>query len=228
MATTPDSDVSLDFISGAAEVLAEFMRGLDPVLITEDLLKLCDRLGRETARYIAQDLLSGQLVEWRTGRLAMSMEGSASLEGGVPTLRVGVFRGDALAYAGVIDQGTRPFNPNSPYDTIRPKTARALAIPVGESLTSAGVPRYPGGPRTFPGGLKLIPFKNRNDKVIGGLFSPASLSSKTGTSLADVKAAYLLVTAVDIRPRFYLQTGLMKMLPRILSEISSYFTTRYE
>lgn len=35
-------------------------------------------------------------------------------------------------------------------DTVRPKTAKALAIPMGEALTAGGVPRFTG-PRAVPG-----------------------------------------------------------------------------
>lgn len=183
---------------------------LEGKYIYQQMQKIFSKISRDVAKYIVDNLLNGQLVHRRTGTLAGAMRGRAEIINGIPSLRVGVFRGPALAYAGVIDQGTKRYNPDSPYDTIRPKTAKALKVPVGEGVPSDD--------------LVFIKFKQPKNFVIGALYERHSLQNRgRQASLQDVKAAYLLMSQVDIRPRFYLKTGIMQALPQILAGVSEAF-----
>lgn len=167
--------------------------------------------------------LSGQALARRTGQLARSVEGRVDDRAGrLPGMRVGVFKGPATAYAAVQEFGTKGRNPASPIPTITPVTAKALAIPVGDSLTGAGVAKF-DGPRSDPRDLVFIPFK-RNQIVIGALFERnrirrAQARSRGDFSLRDVQAAYLLMTEVDIEPTFWLTRGLNEYFPIYLEAL---------
>jgi len=90
---------------------------------------------------VASDYLTGQSLKRRSGQLARSVQGwlAAPLDGVV---------------------GVRPNSTVDKYKwllgdeekTITPKQAKFLTIPVGEGLTSSGVPRY-SSPRQVPEGF---------------------------------------------------------------------------
>ena len=185
-----------------------------------------DRFFDQTALWLAGQItktsLSGQKLKRRTGQLAASVTGRSIREKGVPGFKVGVFRGPALRYAGVMEYGTRGFNPRSPYPTIKPKRAKALAMPVGDAVTPAGVHKYLG-PRQYAkqkAELTFVPF-DRGSGAIGGLYTDDELI-KGGTNFSNAKAAYLLLAKTDIKPRWYLRQGVRSRLPAIVKRLSKY------
>ncbi|MEE8164383.1 MAG: hypothetical protein V3T64_02335 [Myxococcota bacterium] len=196
------------------------------------LLEFLEREAQLLAGFIVKNFLSGQVLARRTGELARSIVGKAErFEGGLPGIRVGVFRGPALVYAGVQEFGTRGLEPDSPFDTIRPVKAKALAFPPEGSpaLTGAGVNRFPS-PLDFPEKLRFIPF--RKGVVVGGLFREADLRG-TGAdtdrdsfaerpSLANLQAVYLLITQLDLPAREYLKRGAQEFLPQIASDLAEF------
>ncbi|HOT73739.1 MAG TPA: hypothetical protein PLX18_11360 [Anaerohalosphaeraceae bacterium] len=99
------------------------------------------RAAEETASYIADQYLSGRALNRRTGNLARSLAGwmIADLEA---VIGVRPFSG-VDAYAWLLTDEVK---------TIRPRTARLLAVPIGENLTAAGVPRF-RSPRDVPNGF---------------------------------------------------------------------------
>jgi len=184
-----------------------FRWGQDAVY--ERIVGFFDRQSSIIAGRISKSFLSGDPVRRRTGNLARSIIGRGELVGGLPALRVGVFRGPALRYAGVVEYGTRGKNPQSPYPTIVPKKAKALAIPAedGPAVTAAGVHRY-DGPRSFPGELHFVPVLR--GRVIGLLQTD------------DDETAYLLLRSVDIAPRFYLRDGFLESLPELTTKMADF------
>ncbi len=90
---------------------------------------------------VVKDYLSGQSLKRRTGQLARAVDGwmAGPLEG-----VVGVREGAAVdKYKWLLGDESK---------TITPKKSKFLAIPIGEGLTGAGVPRY-ASPRQVPGGF---------------------------------------------------------------------------
>lgn len=172
------------------------------------------------AGHVSRTMLSGQRLKRRTGSLARSITGTGLRVDGVPAMRVGIFRGPALKYAGVQEFGTKGKNPESPYPTIRPKKGKALAMPLEPALTPAGVERY-GGPRNFPGGLHFIPFRN-SGVAIGALYSPAEYTIAKSFGLREAKAAYLLLKKIDIPPHWYLRDGFRNYLPLFKKALEAY------
>jgi len=171
----------------------------------------------------------------RTGSLARSIEGRALQIEGAPAIQVGVLRGPAVRYAGIQEFGTKPFNPDSPFPTIKPRNAKALAQPVGEALTSAGVARYPS-PRAFPEPLKFIRFgrpRGRN-KVIGILVKEveyqrareAAIAEGSDVSLGQIDALYILMLQLDIRPGLFITDGLQSHFPKLLEAIADVMVER--
>jgi len=205
-----------------------FLKGLEEgsqrAKVFSSLVRVMGRRGLFIAGNISKNLLSGQRLARRTGSLARSITAEAELIGGLPGVRVGVFRGPALQYAGVQEFGTQGKNPESPIPTIKPKQAKALAMPVGEALTPAGVPRYQS-PRQFPESLRFVPFRSRN--VIGALYpeseieaaEKAARASGGKVSLENAEAAYLLLRELDLEPKEFLQDGMLNGLPALASDV---------
>jgi hypothetical protein len=216
--------VDIQLTKEGMEALEQLKKMLVPDEIKLAILKFFDRFAPRIAGYITSHLLSGTPVHRRTGNLARSITGRGVNVNGIPAVRVGIFRGPALKYAGPIDQGTKPYNPSSPYDTIRPVNAKSLAMPVNDSLTPAGVARYQG-PRQYPGTLKFIPFRSGGN-VIGGLFDARNLKSARDEhghlDFYKARAAYLLLTKLDLKPTFFLRTGMLAMLPNLAEALSRF------
>lgn len=169
---------------------------------------------------IADTMLSGQRLNRQTGTLAKSLTGTGLRVDGVPALRMGIFRGPALKYAGIQNLGTKKYNPASPYDTIRPKKGKALAIPLDPVKTGTGLDKY-GGPRGFPGELHFIPFR-KSGIAIGALYDDHEYDVAREFGLREAKAAYLLMTEVDIKPTFYLRDGFRNFLPILTKNLAAY------
>ncbi len=122
------------------------------------------------------------------GNLARSITGRGELIDGIPACRVGILSGAALQYAGVQEFGTKGKDPSSPYPTIKPKNAKTLAMPVEDSLTTSGVPRYEG-PKQDPRDLKFELIARGN--LVGRLVvdTAAKHVSKARVALANSVAA---------------------------------------
>ena len=196
----------------------------------ENLYKLLDpfmtRQALRAAGVITKSQLSGQLLKRRTGALARSMTGIGLRDRGVPALKVGLFRGPALKYAAVLDEGT--VGKGGTHPTIVPRAGKALAFPVDDALTPAGVDRY-GGPRHYPGELKFIPFR-RSGIAVGALYDAVSLKQEQDAAreqsrtaqLENVKKLYVLLSHLDLPPRQYLRKGFEEYLPEFASALATY------
>lgn len=192
----------------------ELYRDLDSVFAKQALI---------AAGYITKTKLSNNPIKRRTGSLARSVTGVATRVGGAPAMKVGVLRGPAVKYAHTLEEGTVGKGGTLP--TIVPKRAKALAMPVGDTLTPAGVDRF-GGPRRYPSALKFVPF-TRSGIAIGGLYDAEKLKAaqrrarRTGAefSLKDVGAVYLLLRKLDIKPYKFLSKGFTEYLPRLAAAI---------
>lgn len=207
--------------------------------VTFTLTKESEAYIRELQVRLGRDVLYGNLVEFfdrqanivagrtakraftvgdnplrrRTGTLGRSIIGRGELVGGLPAMRVGIFRGPALKYAGPLELGTKGKNPDSPYPTIKPKNAKALAVPLddGPAVTPAGVHRY-DSPRNFPTDLHFVPILR--GRVVGLLVTE------------DDEAAYLLLRAMDIAPRFYLREGMLESLPEVSEKLAKFLAAQ--
>lgn len=233
-------------------------RRLGSVGIRQALLPIFHIEAQRIAGVITQSLNAGKKGLYvRTGNLKRSIIGRGELIDGAPAMRVGVFSGPSLRYAGVQEHGTKGKNPLSPYPTIRPKRGKALAIPVGPALNASGVPRFvsarqyrsPRGGKIGADSLRFVPinrgrllgvlidpsydaaeelskrrdrFEARKKKspkafVVPGVlpenafgdnnFRPPEVADEDGT------IAYILMRAVDIRPKFFLRDGFTNELP---------------
>jgi len=158
---------------------------------------------------------SKKLMRTRSGALSQSIVGTAAMVDRQPAVRVGIFRGPALAYAGVQEHGT--VGKGGTYPTIRPKKAKSLAVPTqeGGALTPAGLPRY-RGPRSFPERLAYIPI--HKGKVVGLLVRERDLEAYE--DLRQINAVYILMRSVDIEPKHYLRKGMEDSIPRISKAIT--------
>lgn len=155
--------------------------------------------------FIARRYLSGQSLRRRTGTLARSVEGVYEVVNGLPRVRVGVFRGPARAYARIHEFG----------GVITPKRAKTLAVPVGpRAVTPAGVSKF-ASPRLYPGELQYIPINRGN---LAAILVDARDANKKAEG--RMKATYLLLRRVKIKPRPYLRPGIMEYLPELASEVN--------
>lgn len=191
--------------------LIERFESLEDTLKQELVNKIfaeADRLGQVLAGIVIRDSLSGNVLKRRTGTLARSVVGRAETINGFPAIRVGIFRGPALSYAGILETG----------GVIKPKNAKALAIPVGEAVTPAGVSRF-GGPRGYPGELQFVPFRN-SGVAVGKLVDPSK--AVEGQSVGDLEALYLLVRQVRIPETRWLSRPVRENLPLVARELAAF------
>lgn len=207
--------VSLELDQASKRGLAELRRRTTPAQFQTHLLRFFELESSRVAGSISQNFLAGKRLKIRTGTLAKSVVGRSARVKGSVGMRVGILDGPALRYAGPQEYGTKGFNPSSPYPTIKPTRAKALAIPINSALTKAGVAKYVS-PRDYPGGLFFI--AAHRGKVIGFLFPKGKKGGpkrQRGGGIAGLGAppAYLLVRSVDLKPKWYLRDGFRAELP---------------
>jgi len=128
------------------------------------------------ASNVVRNYLSGQALKARTGALRRAVDGwLASEHDGV----VGVRENSAVSkYAWLLTDEER---------TIVPKRSKFLAIPIGENLTGAGVPKF-SSPRQVPDGF----FINTGSKLLFGY-------RKGKTSRAKFRPLFVLVKSVLVQ-----------------------------
>lgn len=185
--------------------------------------------------------VESRLRNSRTGTLRRSITGSLSEYEGIPALEVGIFKGPALKYAGPQEYGTRSYNPSSPYKDIEPRSKKFLAIPVGDALTPAGVPRY-ASMRDFPQPLRVVMFKNVSRKrsadvvgllVVKELFDEFNDALGVGDDFDPDRPEYLNVVAIlatrtAISPGFFLSDGIQDYLPQLADNLAAFLADQME
>lgn len=196
---------TLELDSDSIKYLRKIRRDVGEAKFQELILKYFDRAATRAAGGVIRNYLSGQRLKRRSGSLARDVFGRGELIGGVPAIRLGVLKGPSRRYSAVQELGTKGKNPDSPFPTIRPKKAKALAVPVEDSpaVTAAGVPRY-DSPRQFPRKLTFVPLHRGN--LVGLLVERTKRQSIP---------LWLLLRSVDITPKFYLRDGMQDALPEI-------------
>jgi hypothetical protein len=145
---------------------------------------------------VASDYLSGQALKRRTGRLAAALDGwmEDDFEG-----VVGVQDNTAVSkYAWLLGDEQK---------TIVPKRAKFLAIPIGEGLTPAGVPRF-SSPRQIPGGF----FVKTKGRLLFGY--------KRGTR-GKFRPLFTLVKSVFVQGSGALYDGVMDSLDDITGQMEA-------
>lgn len=231
MATTPYLfRYNIGYSAATKQYVDKLRRILGFAKFRAQLLKFLDLEARAAAKFIAKNFLSGQRLDPVTGVMRKTIEGQAVVFRNVPGIKIGWFRGPAVRYAGVQEEGT--VGKGGKYPTIVPRKKQALSIPGPKVENAKGVDRY-GGPRHYPGKLVFIPFKKAAlaGQVIGGLFDARDLArarrigrrSTTRYSLRDIKLAYLLLRYVDIKPKHFLRDGLALFLPGFLNRLEEFF-----
>lgn len=197
-----------------------YLRGLlSRTELYQLLLKHFDRSAQITAGHVVRTKLSGDPLHRRTGSLARSIIGRGEMLSGVPGFRVGALRGPATRYAAVQELGTVGKGGELP--TIKPVRAKALAMPVNEALTRAGVARWPG-PRDAPVNLKFVPF--RRGISVGALYDEQDLERVDDgeATFEDIKPYYVLMAKADIRPKRFLRDGVRESLPRMAADLAAF------
>jgi hypothetical protein len=184
----------------------------------ERMVTFFDRQAQIVAGYTVKTKLSGAPLHRRTGALARSIIGRGEIIDGVPGFRVGVLRGPSIKYAAAQELGTVGKGGTLP--TIKPKTAKALAMPVNDALTPAGVARWPG-PRQSPLDLHFVPFRH-GTIAVGALYAAKDLKKirKKGGTLRDILPYYILLSKMDLKPTHFLRNGLLESLPLVTSNLA--------
>ena len=183
------------------------------------LTRAFNRQGLIIAGKIVRDYLSGQRLNRQTGALARSITHDVSEFRGLPSLRIGVFRGPALAYAAVQEFGTKSENPDSPISDIKPRNAKALAWPINAPGKS---------PRDLDG-LKFIPYR-RGKIAIGGLYDAEKLKALRDAdpenfSLQQIQPLFVLLRKLALKPKYFLRDGVQQALPGLSTEIAKSIKT---
>lgn len=214
------SEVRFELTKSSIETIDRITEFVSAERLYDAITQFFQKQSQIIASRISNNYLSGQRLNRRTGNLARSVTGVGLKVDGAPAIRVGIFRGPALKYAGIQEFGTRDKNPESPFDVITPKEAEALAIPVGDDvLTPTGVSRF--GPRDYPGDLRFIPFRS-SGVAVGALFNEEQYQVAREFGIREAMASYLLLTQVSIEPKYYLRDGFKSQLPYLIRELNTF------
>lgn len=182
------------------------------------IFKQAGRIGSQIAGRISREMLAGGRLKRLSGNLARSITASPAFsDGGKVTVRIGVFRGPARAYAGIQEVGTKKYNPNSPFGTIVPKKPGGyLKVPTdkGGAVTPTGLPRAVSGLRFARHVFKA----EVRGKVI---VARAALVGPDWKGRFGYIPPFLLLRKADLRPRYYLRDGLANNLEFAANEMFS-------
>lgn len=231
MATTPYLfRFNIGYSATTKKYVAALRAALGFAKFRAELMKFLNAEAKAAAKFIAKNFLSGQALNPVTGTMRRTIEGQGVVFRNVPGIKVGWFRGPAVRYARVQEEGTVGAGGSLP--TIRPTKKQALSVPGPKVENAKGEDKY-GGPRHYPGKLVFIPFRKAAlaGKVIGGLYDARDLArarrigrrSTTRYSLRDIKLAYLLLRYVDIKPKHFLRDGMALFLPGFLQRLEQFF-----
>lgn len=225
------TDVSIQLTPESKAALELAIKFFDKRQFLELFDEFFDKEGSKAAGHVAKTMLSGQRLKRRSGNLARSVFGASVRVEGLPALRIGILRTGAEAYAGIQEYGTKGFNPESPYDTIVPKRAKALAMPVNSALTPAGVSRF-GGPRKYPGDLRFMPFR-KSGVAVGALYDEEQIKALQAAGLKgtdlylQAEALYILLSKVDIPASYYLRDGFADYLPTFMKNLETFIGVKF-
>lgn len=141
-----------------------------PALVLSKFRTALDRTGQQVVNVMRVEPFAGGNLHTRTAALKRGFHHAVSSTADVLRLIVA----NSEKYARIQEKG----------GVVVPKKAKALAIPIGEALTGAGVPRYPGGPRSVPG-LFLLKRAGKNALLVrkdaGGGITPLFVLVKSVT-----------------------------------------------
>lgn len=172
----------------------------------DEVNKWLNRFLRGEVAFVRNFVRKNARIRDRSGRLRKGLTALQSTFRGIPSLLIGVFSGQAAAYAGTYNYGTSGLNPASPIKTIVPRTSSALAYapPGSPALDRNGEPAY-DSPRQFPDKLTKINF-GAGGRTIAGLYRTTDLrmAGKAHLSLSSLQAVYLLMRDVEIPPSNFL------------------------
>lgn len=177
-----------------------------------------EREAKDAANQAAQ--LAGSRLKKRSGRLARQIKGRVLVNGRRSVLEIGVFRGKAKRYAGIQDRGT--VGRGGDYPTIRPRRAKALAMPVGAALNKNGSARFTG-PRKDRVALTAIYFPNpSNANVIGALYSTRELAEHRKRRQPGLPhPRWLLLRSTDLKPRRFLTDAANRVFERAVPRVQA-------
>lgn len=208
--------ISLD--PESQQILDRLIQEWDPELL---LQKLADFMKGEGPKIVS--LIRKRSFKGRRGNSALSrsIRSMPLTVEGAPAVRVGVFEGPALVYAGPRELGTKRWNPESPYPTIiskRPQPA-ALAIPTeqGGALNASG-DQIVSGPRKQPQ-LRYVRVQHQGN-VVGLIVR--TRRTREAMALGSLNVVWILVSSVDLKPSFYLKRGMEEYLPILTMRLADF------
>ena len=174
---------------------------------------LGERIARAAARavidtaiairgYISEDLLSGEVLNVRTGSLRKSIDHEIVTDPDRITGEVVVREGPASKYAGIQEEG----------GTIVPKNAKALAVPLPAALTARGVLKGKYNAANLRE-LDLVLIKNKK--------SGKALLAEVVEGRRKNRLRYLFVLkpSVTIEGQHYMAKGFLLMESMLPSEL---------
>lgn len=219
----PEPFFEIRFSPAGNKAYESIRQRLKPAQIFDEFAAVFKQQAPKVADYIRRNKVSGQVLNQQSGDLARGIEGMMMRQGrGIPAIRVGVFRGRAVTYAGIQEEGTNDLNPKSPYPPITPKRANALAwAPDTSPAHGTGL-----GPREWGADLKFVPFRGGR-VAIGALYDSQQLTMarKGGGafSLRSLTAVFVLLRQVSIPAHHYLRDGMTEYLPLLAKAAEDHF-----
>ncbi|MCK4624567.1 MAG: hypothetical protein KAV00_04595 [Phycisphaerae bacterium] len=134
-----------------------------------------------------------------TGKLRSSLRGRVVSTGATIVAAVGVTKGPATKYAAIHEHG----------GVIRPKNAKALAIPLPAARGPGGKPRFPGGPREaarkHP---NMFMLKQKGKAPL--LCYAKRVRGKAGGRVSELVPLFVLKKSVKVPAKHWLSGGAWK------------------
>lgn len=162
------------------------------------------RQGMRRAENRARELVTGDVLQVRSGALRRSISSRVDESGDTILGRVGVLKGEkTLAYARAQEEGA----------TITPKRAKVLTIPLKAALTPAGVPRF----TAREAAEQYLTFWHKQQD--GDLILYGYKGSGKNVKEKQLVPLFAGVTKVTLKPTRFLSRAVADTLPSIREDI---------
>ena len=170
--------------------------------IANALKEALQRSLTDTHRFIAEEELTGQVLETRTGQLKKAIKTTdAEWKGDIVEGKIGIAEGPAERYAGILEEG----------GTIYPKRGKYLAIPLPAARTRRGVIKGKYNVSNLRE-LNMFLFKSK----AGNLILAMKKKLKTKTNIIPL---FVLKRSVTIQPHKYMERGAERLRRTLTAEI---------
>lgn len=171
---------------------------------------LLDEFLKDDVKRLAYHVETTQVAKFsKSGKLGKAIEGRVVRVQGVPSASVGVFKGEALEYAGAQEYGGE-------IKSSRTQPA-ALAMPLVPEAKNVRAKDFPG--------LKYVKIKPKPGSAVVGMLVRSR--GRTGRlNLGQANAVYLLLSRINLKPKGYLRKGAISYVPILVGRLEAFLRSK--